>query len=188
MNQALDFEWLRMRLPHARFHGAASVFSDKKAPQPVEAVSGACIMVHRRLFLDVGMFSTDYFMYAEDIDLCHKVRLAGCGVYLVNAAELIHFGGGSSKAHKNNLFGALLMREANFKLLRKFRGYRYALFYRVSVGCMGILRIAALFASLPVAGIIGNLSAIPPIIRRWGCLVLWAAGLKRIATERASGI
>jgi N-acetylglucosaminyl-diphospho-decaprenol L-rhamnosyltransferase len=187
MNQMLDFEWLRKRFPRARFHGGASIFSDKTEPQPVEAVSGACIMMPRAVFLNAGMFSTEYFMYAEDIDLCRKVRMSGRKVYLVNAARIVHFGGASSREQKSNLFGALLMRESNFRLLRKFRGHRYALFYRLSLCAAGLLRIGALLVFLAPAALIGNLSSIVPIIRRWWHVVLWAAGGERVSHGSAGG-
>ena len=34
-------------------------------------------MIKRDLFNQVGGFSEDYFMYAEDVDLAHRLRLSG---------------------------------------------------------------------------------------------------------------
>ena len=180
LNQALDIEWLRRRLPRAKLFGAAAIFSKIKEPQAVEAISGACIMISRTVFLKIGMFSTRYFMYAEDIDLCAKVRRAGYKVYLANEAEIVHFGGGSSNKQKDRLFSALLMRESNFLFLRAFRGYGYALLYRLSLGGMGLIRIAGLLLWLMPSFITGRVCSTAGILRRWWHLSLWAAGLKRL--------
>ena len=179
LNQAMDIEWLRQRFPSAKLFGAAAVFSKKKAPQMVEAISGACIMVRRKIFIDVGMFSTEYFMFAEDIDLCRKVNNAGRKVYLINEAKITHFGGGSSKEQKNRLFSALLIRESNYLLLRKFCGRRYALLYRVSLGACALVRIAGLLLYLVPAVVTGRAIGILAIMQRWFNLLLWAAGIMR---------
>jgi GT2 family glycosyltransferase len=180
LNQALDIEWLRRRFPRARLFGAAAVFSKKKEPQIVEAVSGACLMIQRKTFLEIGMFSTEYFMYAEDIDLCVKVRLAGRKVYLINAAEIVHFGGGSSKEQKNRLFGALLMRESNYRLIRTFRGRGNALLYRVSLGVSALVRLMGLLLCLLPAIIAGRVRRSVDISQRWWYLFTWALGITRM--------
>ena len=39
-------------------------------------------MIRRAHFEAIGSFSTDYFMYAEDMDLCLKSQRAGRHAYL----------------------------------------------------------------------------------------------------------
>lgn len=56
----------------------------------VEWVMGACMLMRRDFFFDIGMFSKEYFMYFEDVDLCYKVRRAGKKVYYLADAKLIH--------------------------------------------------------------------------------------------------
>ena len=76
-NQALDMEVLRGRFPRLKLWGMQALYSDSDIPAVVEVISGACLMVRREVFENIGMFSTDYFMYTEDIDLCYKIRTAG---------------------------------------------------------------------------------------------------------------
>ena len=180
LNQALDIEWVRRRFPLAGLFGTSAIFPRTKAPRTVEAVSGACIMVRRTTFVEVGMFSSDYFMYAEDIDLCRKIRMAGHRIYLINAAEIVHFGGGSSKEQKSRLFSAILIRESNYRLLRKFRSSRYALMYRLSLGGMGLMRIAGVFLILVPATLAGRGRTVVEIAWRWWQVLLWAVGSKRM--------
>ncbi len=179
LNQAFDMEWLRKRFPLAKLFGARAIFSKIKGPQAVEAVSGACIMMFRKTFIDIGMFSPEYFMYAEDIDLCHKIRMTGKKVFLINEAEITHFGGGSSKDQKI-FFGAILLRESNYRLLRKFRGYGYALLYRISLGGMGMIRIAGLLLCLAPATVTGHGHSVFMILKRWWQLLKWSVGFNQI--------
>ena len=185
LNQVFDAEWLRSLFPRAGFFGAGALSSTIVRPQAVEAVSGACIMTPRDLFLKAGMFSTDYFMYAEDIDLCHKISLRSKKVYLINAAEIIHYGGGSSRLQKNRLFGALMIRESNYLLLKKFKGKRYAQLYRYSLALASIGRLLILSACLPLATIFGHRTRIIEIIQRWWHLFCWAVQIPHNAPPAA---
>jgi len=180
LNQALDMEWLRKLFPLSKIFGAQAIFSKIKSPQSVEAISGACIMLHRKKFIEIGKFSPEYFMYAEDIDLCHKIQMTGKNIFLINAAEIIHYGGGSSKDQKSSIPGAILMRESNYKMLRKFRGIGYALLYRVSTASMGMLRIFGLLLFLGPATATGKGRKVMHIISRWGHLFSWAIGVSRL--------
>ena len=178
LNQAFDFEWLRRRFPRAKIFGAAAAFSDLQKPQCVDAVSGACIMMSRALFLEIGMFSTDYFMYAEDIDLCHKVKLSDRKVYLVTTAEITHFGGGSSTGSKHSRQSAVLLRDSNFKLLCKFRGRGYAHLYRASLAAAAVARLTALLVMLIPAAVTGRGATVIDALLRWGYLLGWAVRIR----------
>ena len=45
---------------------SALTFERRSHPIRVDAVIGACMAMRRDLFCEVGGFSPDYFMYAED--------------------------------------------------------------------------------------------------------------------------
>lgn len=56
--------------------------------------SGACLLVPRALFEELGGFDTTFApAYYEDTDLCFQVRAAGRKVYYQPAAEVVHFEG-----------------------------------------------------------------------------------------------
>ena len=77
LNQVLDSEASRAKWPRSLLWGMAPLFSASENPEEVEAITGACVMLKREVFEEVGLFSEDYFMYAEDIDLSYKIRKAG---------------------------------------------------------------------------------------------------------------
>ena len=63
----------------------------------VEWVSGACFAVRRSTWENVGGLSEKWFMYAEDIQLCNRVRLAGESILHTSRAKATHVVGASSE-------------------------------------------------------------------------------------------
>jgi N-acetylglucosaminyl-diphospho-decaprenol L-rhamnosyltransferase len=105
-------------------------------------------MVKRAVFEQVGLFSEDYFMYAEDVDLGYKIRLAGHETRYVPDAIVLHHGGSSSKAAVST-FTAVMMPEATLRFLTKSRGATYASAYRFCMGVAAIGRLLALAIAAP---------------------------------------
>lgn len=52
----------------------------------VEWLDGAAILVRSDAFREIGGFGEQYFMYWEDVDLCHRLRLSGWDVRLAKDA------------------------------------------------------------------------------------------------------
>jgi len=65
--------------------------------QPVEAVSGALMLLPAVLFVRIGGFDEGYRLHAEDLDLCRRVRQAGYEVLVVNDLAVTHLRGVSSR-------------------------------------------------------------------------------------------
>lgn len=71
--------------------------SNRPPIEDVDAVSGALMYLPRAVFDRVGGFDEGYFLHAEDLDLCRRVRDAGMRVACVNAIKVVHGKGGSSR-------------------------------------------------------------------------------------------
>jgi len=69
--------------------------SDDEA-QPVDWVSGACMLARRVALTQVRGFDPGYFMYSEELDLCRRLRATGWEIGYEPAARVIHYGGQSS--------------------------------------------------------------------------------------------
>jgi GT2 family glycosyltransferase len=67
------------------------------ALETVEAVSGACMLLPRAAFVRVGGFDEGYFLHAEDLDLCRRLRDAGLRVAIAPALRVTHAQGSSSR-------------------------------------------------------------------------------------------
>ena len=59
----------------------------------VDWVSGACFLIRRFAFEEVGGFDERYFMFAEDMTLCWDLRQRGWSVGAVDGAEVTHVEG-----------------------------------------------------------------------------------------------
>lgn len=66
--------------------------------QPVQATSGALMLMPRALFERIGGFDPGYRLHAEDLDLCRRARQAGAVVAVANQVRVVHLRGVSSRA------------------------------------------------------------------------------------------
>lgn len=62
-------------------------------PISVEAISGACMLMKRSTFEQLGRWDDKYFLHCEDLDLCMRYRDAGYRILFVPNARLIHYKG-----------------------------------------------------------------------------------------------
>jgi N-acetylglucosaminyl-diphospho-decaprenol L-rhamnosyltransferase len=67
-------------------------------PAKVDWVSGACMVVRRRVLEEIGPADERFFMYFEDADLCRRSRKAGWLVYYLPRIEITHQAGGSTRS------------------------------------------------------------------------------------------
>ena len=122
LNQILDSEALRLRWPGCPLWRIQPLFRQQSAPVEVETVSGACMLVPKPIFLGVGGFSEEYFMYAEDMDLCYRIVKSGFRNYYCGDATMIHHGGRSSSRQTVSQWATHMKVRAMVMLLRKMRG------------------------------------------------------------------
>jgi len=64
---------------------------------PVEAISGACLMIRRELFEQLRGWDEGYFLHCEDLDLCMRVQQAGAAVLFMPDVSVSHVQGVSSR-------------------------------------------------------------------------------------------
>jgi N-acetylglucosaminyl-diphospho-decaprenol L-rhamnosyltransferase len=85
-------------LLHSRLHKLSPAVRDRlclrtthqNQPGPVDWVTGAFLIVRRAAFDSVGGFDERHWMYAEDMDLCWRLRASGWEVWYEPAAEVRH--------------------------------------------------------------------------------------------------
>lgn len=63
--------------------------------QPVDWVSGACLLARRAAIEHAGLLDENIFLYFEDNDWCLRLRRAGWKIYLVPQVQVVHLGGQS---------------------------------------------------------------------------------------------
>ncbi len=77
--------------------------ADFSKPHEVDSVSGAFLLTRKSVLDKVGLFDEDYFLYAEDIDLCYRIKKAGFKIMYVPAVKVLHHKGVSSGLKKHSL-------------------------------------------------------------------------------------
>ena len=70
---------------------------DYEKIQTVDTVSAGAMMISQELFKQIGRFDEFSFMYAEDADICRRVRDSSRDVIYCPKAQLVHYGGQSTK-------------------------------------------------------------------------------------------
>ncbi len=102
--------------------GPYSTFNYDPEPRRVGYLSGADLMVRRALVVPVG-FDPDFFMYYEDMELCHRIRRAGYRIVSVPRARVIHLAGQSNNVSAKKL---QMLLESKYTYYAKTHGERYA--------------------------------------------------------------
>jgi N-acetylglucosaminyl-diphospho-decaprenol L-rhamnosyltransferase len=87
---------------------------EQKGPQLVDYVEGACMFFKREAYLDVKGLEESFFMYAEDVDLCYRLKQIGWQVWYHPNAEIIHYGGASSAGRRTRREGDLYRSRVQF--------------------------------------------------------------------------
>jgi N-acetylglucosaminyl-diphospho-decaprenol L-rhamnosyltransferase len=116
------------------------------APRDAGWLSGACLLVRRTAFEQLGGFDDGYFMYFEDVDLGYRLGKAGFRNLYQPTAVVVHTG-----AHSTNSDSAAMVRvhheSAKRFLSKKYQG---ALLWPVRV----VLRVGlAVRSALVVRGL-----------------------------------
>jgi N-acetylglucosaminyl-diphospho-decaprenol L-rhamnosyltransferase len=79
---------------------------DHSTAARVDWISGACFLVRRSAWDQVGGFDPAFFMYMEDVDLCWRLGRAGWAIGYEPAAEVVHVQGVSADLHPYRMLAA----------------------------------------------------------------------------------
>jgi GT2 family glycosyltransferase len=187
-NQLLDFEYLRLRWPNSSLWGIGPLFSESDKPVSVEIISGACMLLKREVFERAGMFTEDYFMYAEDLDLCYKVRRLGLENYYVGNAHIIHHGGRSSNQVTVNHWSVIMRFKAVQLFCAKRQGPLYGWLYRTAMGCVALGRLFLLSLAKLLGSTDSRKLEVKHASSKWFAVLKWSCGVGgdrlRTATNR----
>jgi N-acetylglucosaminyl-diphospho-decaprenol L-rhamnosyltransferase len=163
LNQVLDTNFLRDRWPHNPLWGIGPLYAESKEPAKVEVVSGACLMIKRAAFERVSMFSEEYFMYAEDLDLCYKVAHAGYTIYYAGEGTVIHYGGKSSEPES----ATRMKWTAIPRFCDKNRGRFYGLAFRVVLAIAAMCRLVVIKIACAFGDRFGQQAELRSALVKW---------------------
>jgi N-acetylglucosaminyl-diphospho-decaprenol L-rhamnosyltransferase len=89
-------------------------------PFAIDHPLGAAIMARADVIHQVGLMDEEFFMYAEEIDWCMRVRKAGWDIHCVPDAQIVHHAGASTRQFRDEMFVALW--RSRFRLFHKHYG------------------------------------------------------------------
>jgi N-acetylglucosaminyl-diphospho-decaprenol L-rhamnosyltransferase len=90
---------LPARLYESRWNGRypRRCYRPGSPPFPVDHPLGATMLVRADVAEATNGFDESYHMYCEEIDWCWRIKQAGWDIYTVPAAEVVHYGGESTR-------------------------------------------------------------------------------------------
>jgi GT2 family glycosyltransferase len=112
---------------------------DLSLARQVDVILGACLMLRRQTLDQVGLLDEDYFMYSEEVDLCHRIKAAGWGLYWVPEAQVVHLGGQSTRQVSEAMF--LRLYQAKLIYFRKQHGRWQAFLYKLIIMAAACFRL-----------------------------------------------
>ena len=89
----LDAAWGRITWSHVLSSFAGKGARDRgryDRTRRVQLLLGCALLVHRRVFRDVGFFDEDYFMYHEEVDFLFRAGRKGYPAYYCPSARVHH--------------------------------------------------------------------------------------------------
>jgi GT2 family glycosyltransferase len=178
LNQAFGIEWLQRKKPDCFLWRLDPLFARDGRTVQVPAVSGACLLIRRDVFEQVGHFSREYFMYAEDVDLCYKAALAGWQTWIATAPVVVHHGGGSSRQRPVSGWSAVVQQHAKYMFLKKFRGATYARVFSVSMGLVAAVRLALALMMAVVRPPVSDSQGARAAGAKWAAILKWSVGAR----------
>ncbi|MEO0303036.1 MAG: glycosyltransferase family 2 protein [candidate division WOR-3 bacterium] len=109
----------------------------------VEGVVGAFMSIRREIFNLVGGFDKSFFLFAEDIDLCLRVKEKGYKIFFAPDIRIVHFHGGSRRYL--GLKSEHYLRKSIFKFFKKHNSIN--LFSRIILN-LGFVTSTALSSAI----------------------------------------
>jgi GT2 family glycosyltransferase len=159
----LDYFPLHGRILESRLNGR---YPPADEPHLIDHPLGACMLVRREAFDDVGLFDEDFFIYCEEVDWCLRAQRKGWQIYHLPAARARHLSAASTSQQRD----AMLV-ELHRSRLRLYRKHYGPLFRTLARGLTRIglwaeerrLRRAAARGAVSAQGLSSRLAALRQI-------------------------
>lgn len=112
-----------------------SAWGRRVTSQPVDWISGACLLARRTMLDQIGLLDERTFMFGEEVDLCLRCQRAGWQVRLTPAPPVVHIRAGSTG-------------KSSTRILRLYRGKIYYARKHLGPARTAILKVMILASTL----------------------------------------
>lgn len=113
---------------------------DQAAPRSVDVVLGACMFLRKAALDRIGLMDEDFFMYSEEVDLCYRFKDSGWNIFWVPQAEILHYGGQSTRQVATEMF--LRLYQSKVLYFRKHAGWFTVQVYKMILALAALARLA----------------------------------------------
>lgn len=107
------------RLMESRVNGRIRASQPRRIDHPL----GACMLIRRTAWHQVGPLDEGYFMYLEEIDWCRRAQALGWQIWHLPQAVTIHHGGASTAQQPEAMYAQLW--RSRLRYYRRFHGPTY---------------------------------------------------------------
>jgi N-acetylglucosaminyl-diphospho-decaprenol L-rhamnosyltransferase len=109
-------------------------------PVQIDHPLGACMLIRREAWEDVGLLDEGYFMYVEEVDWCRRARRRGWEIWHHPGAVVRHRAGSATRQHPDAMFAQLW--RSRLRYYQRFHGpaYNRAIHALVRVGMAAATR------------------------------------------------
>ena len=131
-----DINELLNLFPEKIAFGRNQRFNYSNHPINVGYITGADLMIPRKIFDEIGGFSPEFFMYYEETDLCLRINKLGKKIMCISEAKIIHLEGGSfnnetinyNRLERSEIGRDTYLRRNHSRLYNRITNYIYRLF------------------------------------------------------------
>ncbi len=121
-------------LLHGRLNGR--IVPRDAIPIAVDHPLGACMLVRRVAWEDVGPFDEGFFLYCEEVDWCMRAKRRGWEIHTVPTATVVHNGGHSAAAVPGSSLTQLYRSRRRLHAKHRGRAFRLAARCITRIGLM----------------------------------------------------
>ncbi|MCB2207885.1 MAG: glycosyltransferase family 2 protein [Bacteroidetes bacterium] len=168
--------------PHSRrFSKYHLGYLDENEIHEVEILSGAFMLLRKKVLDQIGLLDETFFMYGEDIDLSYRVIKAGYKNYYFPKTRIIHYKGESTKKSSVNyvlvFYNAMVIfakKHFTYKSARLFTHLiNMAIYFRAFLAILSRLFDRLILTVLDAAALLGGILLITMI---WGRSFVYTEG------------
>ena len=154
---------------------------DHKESRDIDCISGACMMVRKEVVDALNGFDENIFMYAEDVDLCYRIKKKGWKIYYLADEIIMHHEGASTKKATNKYFSTLQLRDSSVYFLAKHYGAAKARHYKAAVFVGSAIRLLTIPVYLLIKNKTGRKAEfrLSEYIVKYTALMKWSISLFR---------
>ncbi|GAB6162756.1 hypothetical protein JCM12298_19160 [Desulfothermus naphthae] len=141
-NEFLEHSTLTFKFPKNSIIGRPYYSTwDHCSTRPVDTLIGACMALPFSVFHEIGGFDENFFLYYEEVDLCHRIWESGYPVYYVHSCKVKHLGKTSTIKYFKTMDAIILQHlKSVYYYFKKHHGNIYAHIWRKMIATIYLLR------------------------------------------------